>query len=80
MAGSLYIIWPWKKTDHLENTIGEAIDKNGNLVTDLCTDGVVTGYHRIIPPFSSDLLWQIVLILTGVGLVLFMDLAKEDPQ
>lgn len=51
--GSLYVIWPWKKTVYQKNSLGEPIDKYGQVITNACEDGLVIDYVRWMPTWDS---------------------------
>ncbi|MEC8835089.1 MAG: DUF368 domain-containing protein [Bacteroidota bacterium] len=51
--GSLYVIWPWKETVYQKNSLGEPIDKYGQVITNACEDGLVIDYVRWMPTWDS---------------------------
>ena len=51
--GSLYVIWPWKETVYQKNSLGEPIDKYGQVLTNACEDGLVIDYVRWMPTWDS---------------------------
>jgi len=66
IAGSLGIVWPWKKTIYVFENGQFLIDHNGNKI--------IQNYERFFPEiFSLETLSAIFFILIGFGLILFFD-------
>lgn len=78
VTGSLFIIWPWKDTIYQRNAAGDFIDKNLEVTTDLCHDGVVLGYERYFPTLNTEFFMAVALIAIGAGLVFWMDRAGAN--
>ena len=66
IAGSLGIVWPWKKTIYVK--------KNNIFQTDIAGNKIVENYERYLPEFYSfETFTAIFFIFLGVGLVLALD-------
>ncbi|OUW88162.1 MAG: hypothetical protein CBD74_00555 [Saprospirales bacterium TMED214] len=81
--GSLYVIWPWKEALYQTNTLGEPLDKYGQVVANACEDALIVDYVRWIPSLDSvgDVNFWIMLglMVLGVGAVLGIEyLGKEN--
>ena len=72
IAGSLGVVWPWKKELY-------EIDKLGNKVYDTNGDAIIVNFERFIPQaLSWELLWAIILMAVGLSFVLI--LGKYGPK
>ena len=81
--GSLYVIWPWKEAVYQKNTLGEPLDKYGQVVANACEEGLILDYVRWIPSWDSlgeTNFWIMLgLMVLGVGAVLGVEyLGKEN--
>lgn len=66
IAGSLGIVWPWKKTIYVK--------KDNIFQTDIAGNKIVENYERYLPEFYSfETFTAIFFIFLGVGLVLALD-------
>ncbi len=66
IAGSLGIVWPWKKTIYVKNNSAFLLDKKGNKV--------VENYERYIPEFFQlETFIAILFIFIGISLILIID-------
>lgn len=66
IAGSLGIVWPWKKTIYVK--------KDNIFQTDIAGNKIVGNYERYLPEFYSvETFTAIFFIFFGVGLVLALD-------
>lgn len=67
IAGSLGVVWPWKKTIFEQNSLGQHIlDSNGR--------EIVVGYHRFFPSdFGTETILAIIYIIIGIISVLSLD-------
>lgn len=66
IAGSLGIVWPWKKTIYVK--------KDNIFQTDIAGNKIVENYERYLPEFYSfETFTAIFFIFLGVGLVLTLD-------
>lgn len=66
IAGSLGIVWPWKKTIYVK--------KDNIFQTDIAGNKIVENYERYLPEFYSfETFTAIFFIFFGVGLVLALD-------
>lgn len=65
VAGSLAIIWPWKKTTFLKDPAGEFILKRGE-------EKIVSGYEWFLPEMNGEFGFALFLMLVGVGVVVFI--------
>lgn len=66
IAGSLGIVWPWKKTIFKKENGELLIDGNGNKV--------IENYQRYIPNFETAETWLAILyIVLGITLILLID-------
>ena len=66
IAGSLGIVWPWKRKLFVKNNGEYLVDDNG--------DKIIQNYERFFPNLSSAETWlAIFYILLGVGLILGID-------
>jgi putative membrane protein len=65
VAGSLAIIWPWKKTTYLMDAAGEFILKRG-------VKKIVSGYEWYLPEMNGQFAFALFLMLVGVVAVVFI--------
>ncbi|MBV1887721.1 MAG: DUF368 domain-containing protein [Urechidicola sp.] len=66
IAGSLGIVWPWKKEIYKT--------ENGQLLQDFNGEKVIENYQRYLPDLGLTETWfAIFFILLGVGLLLILD-------
>ncbi|WP_430928873.1 DUF368 domain-containing protein [Polaribacter marinivivus] len=66
IAGSLGIVWPWKKTIYVK--------KDNIFQTDIAGNKIVENYERYLPEFYSvETFTAIFFIFLGVGLLLALD-------
>lgn len=66
IAGSLGIVWPWKKTIYVK--------KDNIFQTDIAGNKIVENYERYLPEFYSvKTFTAIFFIFLGVGLILALD-------
>ena len=66
IAGSLGIVWPWKRKVFVENNGAFLVDDNGNKI--------IQNYQRFIPEFSNSETWlAIFYIVLGIALILGID-------
>jgi len=67
IAGSLGVVWPWKKTIFKVNDKGGTLlDTNGN--------EIITNYKMYIPAFNSMETWiALVFVVLGIGILLGLD-------
>lgn len=66
IAGSLGIVWPWKKTIYVK--------KDNIFQTDIAGNKIVENYERYLPEFYSvETFTAIFFIFLGVGLILALD-------
>jgi uncharacterized membrane protein len=66
IAGSLGIVWPWKRKVFVENNGAFLVDDNGNKI--------IQNYERFIPDLSSSETWlAIFYIVLGIALILGID-------
>ncbi len=65
VAGSLAIIWPWKKTIYLTNEAGEFILKRG-------VKKIVAGYEWFVPSMDGQFAVAAVLMLVGAVAVVII--------
>lgn len=80
VLGSLFIIWPWKRTIFRLNANGEYIDKYDAVIVETCKEGVVLGYERFFPSIDTHFFLMIGLILLGIILVVVMEkLGSKKP-
>jgi len=63
--GSLAIIWPWKRTVHLKDEVGEFVLKRGE-------EKIVSGYEWLLPTVDGQFLKAVVLMLLGVVAVVLI--------
>lgn len=64
IAGTLGMVWPWKKTIY-------TVDEVGNIVLDVDGNAIISNYSRYMPQnFDFENVLAIVLIIIGVLLVL----------
>lgn len=72
IAGSLGVVWPWKKKLVL------CCDEFGKGLKDADGRDIITGYDRFFPQsFSADTLWAIFFIIIGILIVLSLDFYQK---
>ncbi|MDW5288798.1 DUF368 domain-containing protein [Formosa sp. PL04] len=73
IVGSLGVVWPWKHTIYKTLESGElSLDSTGNKV--------VTNYIRYIPDLNSETSIALILIILGIGLVLWLGVYGEKTR
>ncbi|MBL4643116.1 MAG: DUF368 domain-containing protein [Flavobacteriaceae bacterium] len=66
IAGSLGIVWPWKRKIFIEN--------NGEFLVDDTGNKIIQNYERFFPDFSNSETWLAVFyIVLGIALILGID-------
>ena len=66
IAGSLGIVWPWKRKVFIENNGDFLVDDNGNKI--------IQNYERFLPDLSTSETWlAIFYIVLGIALILGID-------
>jgi putative membrane protein len=71
VAGSLAIIWPWKKTVYLTNEAGEFILKRGK-------EKIIAGYEWFLPVMDGQ--FAIAAVLMLIGAVVVVVIGRFDEQ
>ena len=67
IAGSLGIVWPWKKAIYKKS-------ENGELLYDSLHQPIIENYKRYIPDLSDPSTWVAMLfVLFGLGILLLID-------
>ncbi|MDX1462447.1 MAG: DUF368 domain-containing protein, partial [Marinirhabdus sp.] len=76
IAGSLGVVWPWKRKEYEMDTLGNIkMDANG--------EAIIKNYDRYWPSeFSFETFLAIVFIFVGITIVLSLDIyqRKKQPQ
>lgn len=71
IAGSLGIVWPWKKELYKI--------ENGEVLIDARGNNIIENYTRYFPDFSLNETWiAIVFIAIGFGLILLLDIYGNE--
>ncbi len=66
IAGSLGIVWPWKKAIYKR--------ENGEVLYDSLQQPIVENYERFMPQISDPSTWvALVFVLFGLSILLFID-------
>jgi len=66
IAGSLGIVWPWKKEIYKI--------ENGKTLIDVNGDKVIENFKRYFPDFAQQETWMAILfIIVGLGIILLID-------
>jgi len=66
IAGSLGIVWPWKKEIYKM--------ENGKTLIDVNGDKVIENFKRYFPDFAQQETWMAILfIIVGLGIILLID-------
>jgi uncharacterized membrane protein len=66
IAGSLGIVWPWKRTVFTQENGKFLLDRKGNKI--------IQNYERFLPDFTNSETWFAILyIVIGVALILGID-------
>lgn len=65
ITGSLGIIYPWKREVYKYD--------NGELLTDSTGSLILAGYQRYLPDMDLHLLWVFILIILGIGTVVYLE-------
>lgn len=65
ILGSLVIIWPWKNPIYLQNSDGEYLLKDGQMI--------VESYESYMPAADSNTFIAVGLMLVGAAVVILMD-------
>ncbi len=67
IAGSLGVVWPWKKTKF-------ELDEAGNHMLDTKGREIIMGYDRFFPEdFGAETLWALFFIILGIFIVLGLE-------
>lgn len=76
--GSLAVIWPWKETRFMKNNLGEFVDKKGQIIQDVCREGIVLKYDRYVPSLDTGFWFAVGLIILGIILVIGIEKWGSD--
>lgn len=67
ITGSLGVVWPWKRTIFVEDSLGNHIlDSNGN--------EIIKNYERYLPDISlADTWWAFAFVVLGIGILIALE-------
>jgi uncharacterized membrane protein len=67
ITGSLGVVWPWKQTIFVKDSLGNHIlDSNGN--------EIIKNYERYLPDISlADTWWAFVFVVLGIGILIALE-------